>query len=418
MIDFTSARYLGLDQSSACGTWSQLSTGVPAALFDPPGARAVANQLARLQGCQRGTLGTSTLHLFWDLFGQLSSTPLRIRSLLSPVEPMGNFGFESDRSVTRQNVAIYVDEHAYPIARWGVERAASYGTHVGYFKHHSAEALKHKVEQDIHARRPIIVTDGLCPSCGCVAPLNDYLEIVQQHDGLLIIDDTQAFGVLGKLSPSAKGERSTPYGRGGGGSLPYRAIQSPRIIGVNSLAKAWGVPVAVLSGSDRVVRDFEFRSQTRVHCSPPSAAVIQGAKHALRVNRVRGDQLRQILSERVVYLHSQLSQVGLRSNGEFFPVQTLRLPKWIDPWHLYRGIRRHGLRTILQKSCRFGRPQITLILTTKHSFDEIDWAIDILAYGIQQQRAARRYGPEEKNDEYTLSRGPGCQSRYTAQSWM
>ena len=115
VLDFTSALYLGLNHAHAeLRPWRQLTLGKPAALSPPPESEAIADQLARLIGCERATLGTSTLHLFWDVFGQLS----------------------------RERIAIYVDAGTYPIARWGVERALARGALVRGFKHHDVRALQ------------------------------------------------------------------------------------------------------------------------------------------------------------------------------------------------------------------------------------------------------------------------------------
>ena len=46
---------------------------------------------------------------------------------------------------------------------------------------------------------------------------------------------------------------------------------------VSSLAKAFGAPLAVLAGSDAFMTVFEQESATRMHCSPPSVAVIAAA---------------------------------------------------------------------------------------------------------------------------------------------
>ena len=51
MPDFTSALYLGLThEAGTLKTWNQLTTGKPAALKDPPGALALAAELAALTG--------------------------------------------------------------------------------------------------------------------------------------------------------------------------------------------------------------------------------------------------------------------------------------------------------------------------------------------------------------------------------
>src|SRR5574341_1890957 len=98
--------------------WAQLTTGVPAALASPVIARTIAQKLAALQSCEAATLAPSTLHLFWDLFGILA----------------------------KDAVAIYMDAGIYPIARWGVERAAARGVPVRSFPHHNAEALRRQLQ--------------------------------------------------------------------------------------------------------------------------------------------------------------------------------------------------------------------------------------------------------------------------------
>ena len=82
---------------------------------------------------------------------------------------------------------------------------------------------------------------------------------------LLVADDTQALGILGH-SPDAR----MPYGHGGGGSLRWSGIGGPEALVFASLAKGFGVPIAVLAGSRARIREFEEKSLTRVHCSPPS----------------------------------------------------------------------------------------------------------------------------------------------------
>jgi len=100
VLDFTSALYLGLRHPSpSLRSWSELTTGKPAALESPPLSTAIAGRFAALVGCESAVPIASTLHLFWDLFGLLASDWVR----------------------------IYMDEGTYAIARWGVERAPARG---------------------------------------------------------------------------------------------------------------------------------------------------------------------------------------------------------------------------------------------------------------------------------------------------
>ena len=125
--------------------------------------------------------------------------------------------------------------------------------------------------------------------------------------------------VFSVKSPS----RANPYGNGGGGSLRWHGTFGPHILVGSSLAKGFGVPLAVLSGSRDLIDLFRERSETRIHCSPPSAAVIHAAHRALHVNRRQGDTLRQRLLDLVARLRQRLMQAGLTPAGSLpFPVQS------------------------------------------------------------------------------------------------
>lgn len=251
MLNFTSARYLGLRHArGSLPDWDDLTTGMPAALGESPAALAVARRLASLVGVGRATLGTSTLHLFWDLFGILAAGPLA--------------------------VTVYADAATYPVARWGAERAAAAGVPVRIFAHHDPDHLRLWLRRDAaRERRPVVIADGFCPGCGRVAPLADYAAAARGRGGLLVIDDTQALGVLGRAP-----EAVPPYGAGGGGSLRVLDTVGPGVVVVASLAKAFGAPLAVLGGDATMVDRIEQQSETRVHCSPPSAAAVAAAARA------------------------------------------------------------------------------------------------------------------------------------------
>ena len=126
----------------------------------------------------------------------------------------------------------------------------------------------------------MVVTDGFCPACGVPAPLGRYLEAVRRYGGLLVLDDTQALGILGRRE-----SRRGPYGTGGGGSLAFHSLAGDDIILVSSLAKAFGAPLAMLGAGSRLVSDFAADSATRVHCSPPSTAAIRAGARAVVLNR-------------------------------------------------------------------------------------------------------------------------------------
>ena len=351
MLDFTSVLYLGFRHAHhTLRPWAQLATGRPAALEPAPEAERVAQDLARLLHCERAVLAPSTLHLYWDLFDVLA----------------------------RDQIAIYVDAGTYPIARWGVERVAAKGVPTSTFPMHDPAALESLLHRDERARRrPIVVTDGLCTATGRIAPLPDYLKLVRERNGYLVIDDTQALGILGK-EPA----RDAPYGRGGAGTPAWHGVEGPEMIIGSSLAKGFGAPLSVLAGNARLITKFEELSGTRVHSSPPSLAVISAAERALAINEKHGDHLRSQLAKLVRHFREGLRQIGLFAFGGLFPLQSLKAIPGVDPEPLYHRLLSFGVRGVLRSARHAPGAALSFLITVLHTRSDISRCADALQQSL------------------------------------
>jgi 8-amino-7-oxononanoate synthase len=358
MPDFTSALYLGIRHpSQSLRPWYQLTTGKPAVLGSPAGSIAVASALGELQGCERATLLPSTLHLFFDLF----------------------------EALRRDGMRLYVDAGAYPIARWGAERAASRGAWLRQFPHYDPVSALHMIEKDgASGLRPVILADGFCPTCGRAAPLAEYLRCVIRDGGYVVLDDTQALGIWGQ-APS----KLNPYGSGGGGSLCLHNIRSPNVIIGSSLAKAFGVPLAMLGGGAELIGRFMKRSETRVHASPPSVAVLHAAHHALVVNATRGDATRRYLAELVTRFRERNRRAGVSGPAGIFPVQTVASDPRTDPVRLHRILRTAGVRTLVAREPTAPTENLLFVFNALHRTEDIDQATNILAAALDGRFARR-----------------------------
>ena len=352
MLDFTSALYLGFRHPSrSLRPWPALSAGRPAALAEPPGAAPMARALAGLQGCAAATLAASTLHLYWDLIPILAGDG---------------------------TVAIHVDAAAYPISGWGVERAACRGVPVRRFPHYDPASLQRGAAACARrGLRPLVVTDGVCPGCGRVAPLDRYLQVARRLGGWVVVDDTQALGMLG-AAPGA----AAPFGHRGGGSMRWHDIAGPELVVAASLAKGFGVPLARLSGSADLVGRFEAASQTRTHCSPPSVAALCAAEHAFRLNRRHGDELRFRLARLVRHFRHRLAGLGLSVSGGMFPVQTLAAAPGLPAQALHEHLIARGIRSVLHQPHGAGGSRVGFILTARHTHADVDAAADALREAV------------------------------------
>jgi 8-amino-7-oxononanoate synthase len=348
MLDFTSALYLDfVHPASTLTPWRALTLGRPAALEEPPGAREVAADLAYLTGSQAGLLYPSTLHLFRDLFAAVAS----------------------------RGAMLLIDARAYPIARWGADHVRLDGTPCETYPHHDATALARKARRAFRSGlRPIIVTDGLCPSCGRLAPLPELARVAEYHGGHLIIDDTQALGVVGRPWGVA-----APLGQGGGGTLAWYGLQGPHISAGCSLAKGFGAPLAVLLGGKDTIARVGVGGECRVHASPPSVAVIAAARQALAANTATGDLLRARLMRRTRQLREGVIRIGANLLSAMpLPIQVAALPSAQFARSLLNALEIKGIRAVVTKACSGGLG-LSILLTARHTAADVDRLIAALA---------------------------------------
>lgn len=335
MVDFTSALYLGQHPlSSSFPQHLSVTTGKPAALHEPHLHQVVAQEVARKQGLESGLLAPSTLHVFWDIITTLG----------------------------RSN-AVLIDEAMYPVGRWGSMRAALQGVPVASFPANDTERLGRLIHSYRQQNRiPWIVTDGWNVTQGKPAPLGQYLELLKScSKSVLLVDDTQAFGILGQ-HPNAR----LPYGTGGGGCLPYLELQSPKILTITSLAKGLGVPVAVLAGSANQIRRYRQNSEVRVHTSPVSNLHAWAAWQALQNDRSTGDALRSQLYQNVVLFKQTVQPVS--TTGGWFPIQKLALQEAQAVFALYHRLRQQGVQSLLLTNDRQPTvPEIAFCIRADHT---------------------------------------------------
>jgi 8-amino-7-oxononanoate synthase len=150
------------------------------------------------------------------------------------------------------------------------------------------------------------------------------------------------------------------------------------------------VPLAVLAGSQGFIARFEQHSATRVHCSPPSVALMHAAEHALKINESIGEHLRMRLAQLVRRFRERLREVGLAASGGLFPVQTLQPIAAVDAARLYRVLQEAGVETVLHRTGNDFVARISFLLTASHRPEDIDRAVALLANIVAPQRPRHR----------------------------
>ncbi|SDS94660.1 8-amino-7-oxononanoate synthase [Friedmanniella luteola] len=346
--DFTSALFLGLRHPSAAGA-GRLTEGKPAALQEPAGASAAAAAVASAQGAAAAVVARTSLHALVDV--------------LTTAAPAG--------------ALVVVDEHSYPISFWAAAVAAQGGAAMTTFGHHDAD----HVRRLLHGRRrrgaAVVLTDGWCGGCSRPAPLRSLAAVAAEAGATLVVDDSLAAGVLG-----ADPEPWRPLGSGGQGTPAWSGLPPDQLVSVASTAKAFGAPLAVVTGPATAVAMVR-RGPSRLHASPPTRADVAALTEALADPTL--PQRRRRLARLIGRVRDFAGEQGLAAAGLPFPAVQLPMPL-ARADDLRRRMLVDGVSTLVIRSGCAGTAALGVLVRADHS----DVAVNLLlqALGRQLHRGA------------------------------
>jgi 8-amino-7-oxononanoate synthase len=188
---------------------------------------------------------------------------------------------------------IFIDERAH-FSVFDAARGAGKPVHA--YPHLDPEGLQSLLRRELRPReRPLVLSDGIFPISGEIAPLPDLLRLIEPFNGKVGLDDAHAVGVLG------------PAGRG---TADYYGIQlNERLATSATLSKALGGYGGILTGSAQQIGQLERNSRVYVAASPPPLPAAAAAAQALEIARQQ-PELRARLRDNV-----RLARQGLRALG-------------------------------------------------------------------------------------------------------
>jgi 7-keto-8-aminopelargonate synthetase-like enzyme len=173
----------------------------------------------------------------------------------------------------------FVDETAHFSIRDGI---FSTRKPVVFYKHRDPSDLRAKLRSELKAgQRPLVITDGVFPTFGVIAPVPEIVKELEPYNGILCLDDAHAVGVLGAngrgtcehfgLEPGERlimsGTLSKAFG-GHGGFIPASSAFIQKIkqtVGAYSGASSTPTPIAAASakGIELVQGHPEWREKLR-----------------------------------------------------------------------------------------------------------------------------------------------------------
>lgn len=189
------------------------------------------------------------------------------------------------------------------------------GKPVVTFGHLDAADLAEQMRAHLQpGERPLVMSDGVFPISGEIAPLPTYLELARAHGGLLVLDDAHACGVLG------------PNGRG---SKDYWQVDAADCLTTGTLSKALGGFGGVIPAERQLLEELERNSRIYTATSPVPLPVAAAAACALQIARSQ-PELRQRLRDNVSLARAGLRAAGWAVDDSPVPIICLRKPEGVD----------------------------------------------------------------------------------------
>lgn len=196
------------------------------------------------------------------------------------------------------------------------------------FQHCRPERLAESIRSELYPReRPLVLSDGLFPISGDIAPLPAYLELVKPYHGQVFLDDAHAVGVIGK---------------NGRGTPDYYDIQDENCRTSGTLNKALGGYGGVICGKADWIDDLDRNSRICVGASPPPLPVAAASAAALAVARTTPG-LRQNLWANVVQARHGLRTLGWELEDSPSPILCLKRREGIDLAKIQKALFEQGI---------------------------------------------------------------------------
>lgn len=226
-----------------------------------------------------------------------------------------------------RNDRLFVDQHAHYALR---EAARASGRPIVDFDHLDPDALRSRIDATLLGNeRPVVLTDGVFPVSGRIAPLDRYLGILNGYDdSLLLVDDAHGVGVIGP---------------GGRGTVSMHGMEhSERVRFGGTASKALGGYGGLLPGTAIRVEELQGRSRWFEGSTPLPTPIAAATAVALRIAHEE-PELRTALAARTAQLRAGLRALGVAVEDLPTPVVPIVLTDASAMRRLAEQLRQRGV---------------------------------------------------------------------------
>ena len=265
---------------------------------------------------------------------------------------------------------VLVDAAIHPSVAEGIRLC---GARILAYRSEDLESLEDRLKRSRTARFRLVVTDGVFPLSGNVAPLRDVCDLADRYDALVVVHDTLGVGVLGKRQA---------------GSLDLAGV-APRVHAVTGgfVDVLGGGGGGYVAGRKEIVDWLRQKSTPYLFSGPLTPADVGAASAALTlVARAQAPASAVLANTRA--LKEALSARGFEVHGGGHPILTVIVGDAVTLQRMVNALSEQGVH--VQGMCYPVVPEnaarIQLKINTAHSEPVLDTAVERLVQAAHTLR--------------------------------
>ena len=269
------------------------------------------------------------------------------------------------QSLSNDCDVVFVDVSSHYSVFDGIR---STGKRIIPFCHLDADNLARSLRDNLRPKQiPLVMSDGVFPVTGAIAPLREYVNVLAPYDGaLLCVDDSHAVGVIGE-----KGQ----------GSLEYCGVQGKNRYLTGTLSKAFGGLGGIIPGSRDLMDKITRNVRIPVGASPPSTASAAASAMGLKILSEHPEMRMQLWSN-VAYMRTGLRELGINLPDSPIPIVLVTALPGVDLKRVQQDLENEGVLVAHVPPCGYSdapnKESLRIAVFSTHTQAQINRLLTLL----------------------------------------
>ena len=236
------------------------------------------------------------------------------------------------------------------------------------YEHSDMTSLENCLKEaiDNNARHKVIATDGVFSMDGTYAKLDQICELANKYDALVMVDDCHATGFVGE---------------NGKGTPEHFGLEGKVDILTGTLGKALGgASGGFVCAKKNVVQLLKQRSRPYLFSNALSPSIVRATLQALEIVENEPER-RARIKENTLYFRERMVELGFTLKGESHPITPVMLGDAEIAQKMSAALLDEGLYAVgfFYPVVPRGQARIRLQLTSEHTKEQLDEALEIFA---------------------------------------